>query len=115
MKDGCFCCHLTEWTLSNYQPYPYAASDGRNNLQADAMKAVRGGSWFDRPIHPGAAARLPYRPWQAVCNAGFRVLMSAGGQADITKHLPMALIVATTGVGKQAQAMRNPYLTHTIS
>ena len=43
------------------------------------MKTVRGGSWFDRPLHTGSAARLPYRPWQKVYNVGFRVVMSAAG------------------------------------
>ena len=75
--------NAAEWTLSNYQPYPYLDSDGRNNAKADAMKTVRGGSWFDRPIHTSAAARLAYRPWQAVYNVGFRVVMSAEGQPAV--------------------------------
>jgi formylglycine-generating enzyme required for sulfatase activity len=76
--------NAAEWTLSNYQRYPYADTDGRNNLKTDTMKTVRGGSWFDRPAHTGSAARLPYRPWQAVYNVGFRVVMSAEGQASTT-------------------------------
>ncbi len=87
--------NAAEWTLSSYQPYPYADTDGRNNLQADVMKTVRGGSWFDRPIHTSAAARLPYRPWQAVYNVGFRVVMSAEGQPNIT----------ATGAGQPAAAV----------
>jgi formylglycine-generating enzyme required for sulfatase activity len=76
--------NAAEWTLSTYQPYPYLESDGRNDLKADTMKTVRGGSWYNRPIHTGSAARLPYRPWQAVYNVGFRVVMSAEGQPAIT-------------------------------
>ena len=75
--------NAAEWTLSNYQRYPYADNDGRNNLNAEAMKTVRGGSWFDRPLHAGSAARLPYRPWQAVYNVGFRVVMAADGEAAV--------------------------------
>ncbi|MCF7674001.1 MAG: SUMF1/EgtB/PvdO family nonheme iron enzyme [Akkermansiaceae bacterium] len=71
--------NAAEWTLSSYRPYPYTDSDGRNDPKLDAMKTVRGGSWFDRPFHTGSAARLPYRPWQKVYNVGFRVVMSAEG------------------------------------
>ncbi|MCX6997966.1 MAG: SUMF1/EgtB/PvdO family nonheme iron enzyme, partial [Kiritimatiellaeota bacterium] len=66
-----------EWTLSSYRPYPYTDRDGRNEPNPTEMKAVRGGSWFDRPVHARAAARLPYQPWQAVYNVGFRVVMLA--------------------------------------
>ena len=66
--------NAAEWTLSSYRPYPYADTDGRNNPNTTEMKTVRGGSWFDRPFHTGSAARLPYQPWQAVYNVGFRVV-----------------------------------------
>ena len=59
------------------------------------MKTVRGGSWFDRPLHASAAARLPYRPWQAVYNVGFRVVMAAEGEPNITG----------TGAGQPATAV----------
>jgi len=68
--------NAAEWTLSTYRPYPYQAGDGRNDPNPADMKTVRGGSWFDRPVHARSAARLPYRPWQAVYNVGFRVAMS---------------------------------------
>ena len=75
--------NAAEWTLSSYRAYPYADGDGRNEAKPDAMKTVRGGSWFDRPQHARSAARLPYRPWQAVYNVGFRVVMSAEGQPAV--------------------------------
>jgi len=75
--------NAAEWTLTSYRPYPYVETDGRNDATADAMKTVRGGSWFDRPFHAGSASRLPYRPWQAVYNVGFRVVMSAEGQPAV--------------------------------
>ncbi len=67
--------NAAEWTLSSYRPYPYDDHDGRNAPNSVEMKTVRGGSWYDRPIHARSAARLPYRPWQAVYNVGFRVVM----------------------------------------
>ena len=69
--------NAAEWTLSSYRPYPYDDHDGRNAPNSVEMKTVRGGSWYDRPIHARSAARLPYRPWQAVYNIGFRVAMLA--------------------------------------
>ena len=87
--------NAAEWTLSSYHAYPYQDGDGRNNAKPDAMKTVRGGSWFERPLHTSAAARLPYRPWQAVYNVGFRVVMSAEGQPNIS----------ATGAGQPAAAI----------
>ncbi|MCP4540302.1 MAG: hypothetical protein GY832_24445, partial [Chloroflexi bacterium] len=37
-------------------------------------RAVRGGSWRDRPSRSGSAFRLGYRPYQGVYNVGFRVI-----------------------------------------
>jgi formylglycine-generating enzyme required for sulfatase activity len=67
--------NAAEWTLTSYRPYPYTDDDGRNDPNSSARKTVRGGSWFDRPHHADSAARLPYQPWQAVYNVGFRVVM----------------------------------------
>jgi formylglycine-generating enzyme required for sulfatase activity len=64
-------------TNSSYRPYPYDEHDGRNAPNSVEMKTVRGGSWYDRPIRARSAARLPYCPWQAVYNVGFRVVMLA--------------------------------------
>ncbi|MCX6929587.1 MAG: formylglycine-generating enzyme family protein, partial [Verrucomicrobia bacterium] len=69
--------NAAEWTRSAYLPYPYNENDGRNELNSTDVKVVRGGSWYDRPIHARSAARLPYRSWQAVYNVGFRVVMLA--------------------------------------
>lgn len=40
-------------------------------------KAVRGGSWAERPSRATSASRLGYRPWQPVYNVGFRVICEA--------------------------------------
>ena len=74
--------NAAEWTLSSYRPYPYNNNDGRNDPNSAEMKTVRGGSWYDRPIHARSASRLPYRPWQAVYNVGFRVVMAAEEAAN---------------------------------
>ncbi len=67
--------NAAEWTCSNYDAYPYRADDGR---EADAMgdkKAVRGGSWRDRPNQCRSASRWAYAPWQKVFNVGFRIII----------------------------------------
>ena len=67
--------NVNNWTLSAYHPYPYCDEDGRNDLEADCKRVVRGGSWRDRPMRARSAFRLPYQPWQGVFNVGFRVAL----------------------------------------
>ena len=66
--------NVSEWTLSDYRPYPYDAEDGRNAGDVAADKVVRGGSWRDRPYRARSGFRLPYASWQKVFNVGFRVV-----------------------------------------
>ncbi len=66
--------NVTEWTRSLYRPYPYLDEDGRNDRDAEGLRAVRGGSWRDRPQRATSAFRLAYRPYQGVYNVGFRVV-----------------------------------------
>ncbi len=66
--------NVWEWTRSAYRPYPYRDNDGRNARESDALRVVRGGSWYDRPYRASASYRLAYQPWQRVYNVGFRVL-----------------------------------------
>lgn len=67
--------NAAEWTRSLYRPYPYKDDDGRNDLQAQGERVVRGGSWRDRPKHATASFRRPYRPYHKVYNTGFRVVI----------------------------------------
>jgi hypothetical protein len=52
--------NVAEWTSSNYD---------------DARKAVRGGSWRDRPHRATASYRLGYPSYQRVFNVGFRIIL----------------------------------------
>ena len=69
--------NVAEWTLSVFRPYPYQGDDGRNGLDAQGRRVVRGGSWFDRPHRARSSFRLGYEPWQRVHNVGFRVAIEA--------------------------------------
>ncbi|MDP6635545.1 MAG: SUMF1/EgtB/PvdO family nonheme iron enzyme [Phycisphaerae bacterium] len=66
--------NVAEWTRSAFKAYPYKDTDGRNALDAKGAKAVRGGSWHDRPKRSTSSYRLPYQAHQKVYNVGFRVI-----------------------------------------
>jgi len=66
--------NVCEWTRSDYRPYPYLDDDGRNGCSPAGSKAVRGGSWYDRPIEARSSFRLSYLPHQGVYDVGFRVI-----------------------------------------
>jgi formylglycine-generating enzyme required for sulfatase activity len=51
--------NVWEWTNGEFSP---------------ERKAVRGGSWSDRPLRATSSSRLGYRPWQPVYNVGFRII-----------------------------------------
>jgi formylglycine-generating enzyme required for sulfatase activity len=73
---GLFDMHgnAAEWTRTDYKPYPYKDSDGRNR-SGDGEKVLRGGSWHDRPFRSTSSYRLGYPTWQRVYHAGFRVIV----------------------------------------
>lgn len=67
--------NAAEWTRSDYKPYPYKDSDGRNKGDNTTKKVVRGGSWKDRPFRCTSSYRLGFPAWQRVYNTGFRVVI----------------------------------------
>jgi formylglycine-generating enzyme required for sulfatase activity len=67
--------NVAEWTLDDYRPYPYQPQTARACVGAGMRKAVRGGSWSDRPKESRASARWDYPQWQQVYNVGFRIVV----------------------------------------
>ncbi|MGL4944314.1 MAG: SUMF1/EgtB/PvdO family nonheme iron enzyme [Thermoguttaceae bacterium] len=67
--------NVSEWTQSDYKPYPYSETDGRNDGDITTKKVARGGSWCDRPRTASAAMRLAYETYQKVHNVGFRIII----------------------------------------
>jgi len=74
--------NVSEWTRSDYRPYPYRDDDGRNDEDPAARKVARGGSWADRPADAGAAVRRAYESWQRVHDVGFRVVLRAAALGE---------------------------------
>jgi formylglycine-generating enzyme required for sulfatase activity len=67
--------NVAEWTRSTYRPYPYNATTEKKESPSSSKKTVRGGSWYDRPIHARSGFRQNYPPWQKVSNVGIRVIV----------------------------------------
>jgi len=65
--------NVWEWCRSQYTAYPYCASDGREDMEADGWRVLRGGSWYDAEWGTRAARRLSSDPRRASHNTGFRV------------------------------------------
>ena len=67
--------NVAEWTAGAYRAYPYRPTDGREAPGANDERAVRGGSFLDRPARCRSASRYSYPPWQKVHNVGFRIVV----------------------------------------
>jgi len=67
--------NASEWTRSDYAPYPYVEGDGRNDLNPKTKKTVRGGSFNSRPRDGTSSWRTGYETWQPVFDVGFRVVL----------------------------------------
>ena len=66
-----------DWTSSLYQPYPYRATDDREDPAGDARRVVRGGSWGLNPILARAAYRGRGAPVYRHFDLGFRLVCAS--------------------------------------
>ena len=51
-----------DWTGSLCQPYPYNATDGREDPALDGRRVGRGGAWLNAALPARAAYRLRSHP-----------------------------------------------------
>ncbi len=66
--------NVFEWLSSQYQPYPYSATDGREDVQqTDSERVIRGGSWGSDQDDARASFRGYIDPYSRDYFFGFRV------------------------------------------
>jgi formylglycine-generating enzyme required for sulfatase activity len=68
--------NVWEYTRSPYQPYPYDETDDADDLEADALWVMRGGSFGDREQNVRAAIRGGADPGVRRNFIGFRIAIS---------------------------------------
>lgn len=66
--------NVWEWTQSLYKPYPYIATDGREDLKAIGERVLRGGSWDLNRNLARVSVRSFARPNSLWNGYGFRVV-----------------------------------------
>ncbi len=68
--------NVLEWTRSLYKPYPYDSSDGREEVQAEGARVLRGGSWASEVKNVRCAFRSGDDPRYRYLSGGFRCCLS---------------------------------------
>ena len=68
--------NVFEWTQTAYEPYPYQADDGRNDLEPGGYRVARGGSWLRDSSCTRATYRLKCHHELARMDIGFRLVLS---------------------------------------
>ncbi|MBU1049575.1 formylglycine-generating enzyme family protein [Candidatus Bipolaricaulota bacterium] len=68
--------NVSEWTSSQFRPYPYVATDGREVMEGESERTTRGGSWFGPDLRARTTSRGMNVPWFCDDDLGFRVAMS---------------------------------------
>jgi formylglycine-generating enzyme required for sulfatase activity len=64
--------NVMEWVSSLDKPYPYDATDGRENLDSSDWRVLRGGSWLDHDYSVRSADRAGGNPSGTTSYLGFR-------------------------------------------
>jgi len=67
--------NVWEWTRSTYRAYPYHPGDGRENLESDEYRVIRGGGWDSPAVMLRCSARAKQPPAFRASNLGFRVVL----------------------------------------
>jgi len=68
--------NVSEWTLSQFKPYPYVAGDGRNKEEVETERVLRGGSWFQPALRARAVSRGMNDPFFIDNDVGFRYVLA---------------------------------------
>ncbi|MCP4544138.1 MAG: formylglycine-generating enzyme family protein [Chloroflexi bacterium] len=68
--------NVSEWTMSQYKPYPYDTNDGRNDPAGDIERVTRGGSWYSLVLRARTASRGMNNPFFTDNDVGFRCALT---------------------------------------
>ncbi|MFN8446159.1 MAG: SUMF1/EgtB/PvdO family nonheme iron enzyme [Caldilineaceae bacterium] len=68
--------NVLEWNSTKYKAYPYDAKDGREELDGEDSRLLRGGAWFNSPDLVRGAYRDWFGPDDRLDGVGFRVAIS---------------------------------------
>ena len=71
--------NVWEWCSSLYRNYPYDPNDGREDLEAEGIRVLRGGAFFTDRRSVRCASRYRNSPYYFYMNLGFRVVLVAPG------------------------------------
>lgn len=69
--------NVWEWCQSLYRAYPYQADDGREDLETDGFRVLRGGSFNYPQTHVRCACRVRGNPLIHAFHSGFRVCVAS--------------------------------------
>jgi formylglycine-generating enzyme required for sulfatase activity len=64
--------NVWEWVSSLYKPYPYSATDNREDLNAIDLRVLRGGGWSNSEYSVRVTARRSNEPLGNYPDVGFR-------------------------------------------
>jgi|GEM_PF-478567 len=67
--------NVWEWTRTIYEPYPYDPKDGRENLEGDKARAIRGLAFNNPEKFARCASRYRLKPILHLRTLGFRVVI----------------------------------------
>ena len=69
--------NVFEWVSSLYKPYPYDASDGREDPTRRGSRVIRGGAWSEGPDDQHVFYRSWIGPEHSESAIGFRCAKDA--------------------------------------
>jgi hypothetical protein len=81
--------NVLEWVSSLDKPYPYDATDGRENLDSSDARVLRGGSWLDHDYSVRSADRAGGNPSGATSYLGFRCARSPSATSAPPTSTPL--------------------------
>jgi serine/threonine-protein kinase len=70
--------NVWEWTQSLYQDYPYDPADGREDLDTDGARVLRGGAFYSDAAAVRCGRRFGYGVRRGYYGFGFRLVVSPG-------------------------------------